>query len=137
MGTGSCISRNADTNFPVFSPIADKAPQTIVEVWSAEYPGRVEDHRAPELVFCDNGGEFQAEFSAHVREKGGTIQNSVPDAPQTNSGEERFHFTLQGCIKASMVEADAPSLKLWAACGRHVTFNYARLPDGRKDGKAP
>ena len=57
--TGAGISRDADTNFPVFAPIADKSPQTVLDTWVEEYPGTVQQHSGPELVYCDNGDVYE------------------------------------------------------------------------------
>ena len=68
--------------------------------------------------------------------KGGVIRNSLQEKPQSNSVEERFHDSLSRCVRASLKFANMP-VKFCSYCLVLITYNLARTPDNRKDGKTP
>lgn len=133
---GAAISRDVDTNIPAAGPLKDKRPETLLQWWLETYPGQASEGHAPYVVFCDHGGEFRGVFRDHIMKHGGIIRRSLPEKPQTNSKEERFHDSLTRCVRASLKFSNIP-VKFWSFCLLMVIFHLARTPDNRKDGKTP
>jgi hypothetical protein len=134
--TGVAVGRDRDTNTPEVGLLVDKRPESILAWWREAYPGNALQGTSPAIVFCDHGGEFQGAFREYVMAQGGSVLNSLPEKPQGNSVEERFHDSLTRCVRASLKFANVP-VKFWCYCVVLVVFNLGRTPDGRKDGKTP
>lgn len=134
--TGVSVARDCDANWPELWTIPDKAPSTVLRGWVEKFPGHVRNGRAPHEVYCDNGGEFKAEFADHVVDSGGVITNTLELGPKTNATEERFHDTLTRCCRAKMKQAGSP-VRFWSSCLRRLKHSMQRTKDGWEDGLAP
>ena len=66
-------------------------------------------------VRTDNGGEFQGEFAAKLKERKIRHERSLPRRPQTNSRAERFHRTVAEGMACLFVASGVP-YAFWTFC---------------------
>ncbi|CAE7036581.1 RE1 [Symbiodinium sp. CCMP2592] len=78
-------------------------------------------------VRTDNGGEFQGEFAAKLKERKIRHERSLPRQPQTNSRAERFHRTVAEGMACLFVASGVP-YAFWTFCLMAFHFVYARSP---------
>ena len=78
-------------------------------------------------VRTDNGGEFQSEFAAKLKERKIRHERSLPRRPQTNSRAERFHRTVAEGMACLFVASGVP-YAFWTFCLMAFLFVYARSP---------
>ena len=78
-------------------------------------------------VRTDNGGEFQGEFAAKLKERKIRHERSLPRRPQTNSHAERFHRTVAEGMACLFVASGVP-YAFWTFCLMAFLFVYARSP---------
>jgi hypothetical protein len=126
--TGAAIMRDRATTYPWAGTLADKSPLSVLDFWREHFPGFTNGGRAPLSCYSDNGGEFRAEFERWLIDHGTKPMRSVPLDPRTNAWEERYHFTVEQAVRASMSTAGGP-IRFWSFCLRHVIHNLARTPN--------
>ena len=78
-------------------------------------------------VRTDNGGEFQGEFAAKLKERKIRHERSLPRRPQTNSRAERFHRGVAEGMACLFVASGVP-FAFWTFCLMAFLFVYARSP---------
>ena len=133
---GPTFPGDADTSWSDIGTLADKSPETVLEIHKEKYPGTVDGGLAPQEVWCDNRGELKGMYQKHVIDSGGRFLRSIKGRPKTNAKTKRFHQTFGGCVRACLAQASGP-LRMWAACARHTMVNLTRVPDGNEDGESP
>jgi hypothetical protein len=83
---------------------------------------------------CDNGGEYASkEFQNFCRERGITVEYTVPRNPQQNGCSERLNRTLCECLRCLLIDSKMPR-HFWGEALRSAVYLINRRPTSALDG---
>ena len=116
------ITHDDATGYPAARALRTKQASEAAAAFDDMY-----GNQSVSSVRTDNGGEFQGEFAAKLKERKIRHERSLPRRPQTNSRAERFHRTVAEGMACLFVASGVP-YAFWTFCLMAFLFVYARSP---------